>query len=62
MAAKNGAKNNFYQTVADDSLYTLWVKNFVGIALSGTVSKMNTFLHFHAEFQDGHQKWRESNF
>ena len=50
MAAKN---------IADDSLYTLRVKNFIKMAVSRTVSKINAF---YAETQYGHQKWRESYF
>ena len=53
------AGKRLWRTVADDSVYTLWVKNFVRIALSGTVSKIHTLF---AEFQDGHQKWHESDF
>ena len=36
-------------------------KNFVEISLSHTVSEISVFT-FHAEIQDGHQKWRESDF
>ena len=42
-----------------DSADTLWVKNFVKIALPRSVSAINMF---HAEIQDGHQKWRENVF
>ena len=38
---------------------TLRVKNFIKIALSRTVSKINAF---YAEIQDGRPKWRESDF
>ena len=45
-------ENNFRQKVAADSVYALWVKNFIEITLSCTVSKMNTFLHFrHCKIQ-----------
>ena len=37
------------------SVDTLWVKNFIRIALSQTVSKTNAF---YTEIQDGRQKWR----
>ena len=37
----------------------LRVKNFIKIALSQTVSKINAF---YAEIQDGRPKWRESDF
>ena len=33
MAAKNGGENNFWEDLPVDSAYTLWVKNFVEIAL-----------------------------
>ena len=42
----NWQENDFWQKVADDSLYTLWVKNFVEITLPCTISEINTFLHF----------------
>ena len=44
-----------------DSSYTLLAKNSVEIALSRTVSKRSAFT-FHAEIQDGRQKWQESDF
>ena len=62
MAAKNGGKSDFWQKVADKSAYILQVKNFVEIALSHTVSKINAFLRFQKKFQDGRQQWRENNF
>ena len=34
-----------------DSADTLWFKNFVEIALSRTVSKINVFLHFTQKFK-----------
>ena len=43
-------------------MYTLRVKNFVKIALSRTVSKINAFFAFYAEIQYGRQKWRGKRF
>ena len=37
---------DFWEIAPVDSADTLWVKNFVAIALSRTVSKINAFLHF----------------
>ena len=34
-----------------DSADTLWVKNFVEIALSRSVSEINMFLHFTQKFK-----------
>ena len=51
MAAKNGGKNKFWETIAEDSVYTLGVKNFVEIALSRTISKINMFLYFMQKFK-----------
>ena len=45
--------------VHSESADTLRVKNFIKIALSRTVSKINVF---YAEIQDGRQKWWESDF
>ena len=44
-----------------DSTDTLWVKKFVEIALSRSISKINAFFAFYAEIQDGRQKWREND-
>ena len=62
MAAKSGGKTLFCKTSPVDSPYTLWVKNFIKIALSCSVSEINTFFAFYAEIQDGCQKWRENDF
>ena len=51
MATKRGMKMNFWQTVADDSVNTLQVKNFVEITLSLTISEINAFLHFKQKFK-----------
>ena len=58
MAAKSGGK----KIARKSPVYfadTLWVKNFIKIALSRTVSKINVFF---AKIQDGRQKWQENNF
>ena len=43
--------------------YTLWVKNFIKITLSYTVSEIhvNEFLAFYAEIPEGIQKWQINN-
>ena len=41
---------------------TLGVKTFVKITLFHTVSEINGFLHFYAQFQDACQKWQENDF
>ena len=46
MAAKKWWGNDFWQNIADDTVYTLLVKNFIEMAVSRTVSEINTFLHF----------------
>ena len=45
MAAKIGEKQ-FCEKLSVDSADTLWVKIFVAIALSLSVSEINAFLHF----------------
>ena len=55
------AGKRFWGKSPVDSAYTLWVKNFIEIALSCIVSEISVFV-FYAEIQDGHQKWRESDF
>ena len=42
---------DFWEKSPVDSIYTLLVKNFVEIALSRSVSEMNTFLHFTQKFK-----------
>ena len=49
----------FFKKSPVDSTDTLWVKNFVKIAVSRSVSEINVFLHL-TEIQDGRQKWREN--
>ena len=50
MAAKNGGKVIIVKS-RQQTAYTLWVKNFVEIALSRTVSKINALLHFTQTFK-----------
>ena len=52
----------FWEKSEADSADTLWVKNFVEIALSPSVSEINMFFAFNTEIQDGRQKWRENIF
>ena len=39
-----------------DSEDSLWVKNFVEIAVSRSVSELNVFSPFYTEIQDGRQQ------
>ena len=48
IAAKNGGENEFWES-GQLTTDTLWVKNFVKIALSRTVSKIKAFLPFYAK-------------
>ena len=43
-------KTIFLQNIAEDTVYTLCVKNFVKMAVSRTVSEINAFLHFMQKF------------
>ena len=45
-----------------DSADTLWVKNFVKIARSRSISEINTLFVFNAEIQEGRQTRRENVF
>ena len=54
-------ENDFWGKSQVDSADTLWVKSFVKITLSRSVSEINTFLAFYAEIQNGHQKRREND-
>ena len=49
--AKNGGKIIFGKSSPVDSVDTLWVKNFIEIALSRTVININEFLHFTQKFK-----------
>ena len=51
MAAKSGIENNFCEKLPVDCTNTLWVKNFVKIALSDSVSEINTSLHLMQKFK-----------
>ena len=51
MAPKSGRKTLFSKKSPVDSAYTLWVKNFVKIALSRSLSKINAFLRFTQKFK-----------
>ena len=51
MAAKSGGKTLFCEIMPVDSADTLRVKNFVEIALSCSVSEINTFMHFTQKFK-----------
>ena len=62
MAAKNWRDNNFSQNITDDSVYTLWVKNFTELAVSRTVSKINVSLHFTQKFNMAVKKGGKSIF
>ena len=44
-------KNNFSEKSPVDSADTLWVKNFVEIALPCSVSEINAFLHLTQKFK-----------
>ena len=55
-------ENNFCKKSCSSPADTLWVKNFVKIALSHSVSKINTFLHLTQEFKMAAKKWLENNF
>ena len=51
MAAKNWQENDSWEKSAVDSANTLWVKKFVKITLSRTVSEINAFLHFTQKYK-----------
>ena len=51
MAKQKWRQNNFGEKSPVDSIDTLWVKNFVEIALSHTVSEINAFWHFTQKFK-----------
>ena len=48
---KVAGKNNFWEKSPVDSADTLWVKNFVKIALSRSVSKINPHLRLTQKFK-----------
>ena len=51
MAAKSGRKIFFKKNLPVHSAATLWVKNFVEISLSRSVSEISGFLHFTQKFK-----------
>ena len=51
MAAKSGRNTIFGEKSVVDSAATLWVKNFVEIALSHSVSEINRFLSLMQKFK-----------
>ena len=51
MAAKSGGKVIFCARSPVDSADTLWVQNFIEIALSRNVSKINVLLRFTQKFK-----------
>ena len=59
MVAKSGGKNDFWEKSPVDSANSLWVKNFVEIAIPRSVSEINAF---YIEIQDGRQKWQKKDF
>ena len=58
MATKSGGKTIFWGKLPENSEDTLRVKNFVEIAPSRSVSKINSFFAFNEEIQ----KWRKNDF
>ena len=50
MVTKSGGKVIFWEKSSVDSADTLWVKNFVEIALSRTINEINAFLYFTQKF------------
>ena len=59
IVTKKWQESDFCKMSPVHSANTLWVQNFVKIALSRTISKINAL---YAEIQDGSQKWLESDF
>ena len=51
-------ENDFWENLRVDSVDTLWIKIFIEIALSHTISRDKCVFAFYAEIQDGRQKWR----
>ena len=51
IAAKSGGEIDFWEKSSVHSPYTLWVKNFVEITLSRSVSEIKAFLHFTQKFK-----------
>ena len=56
-------KNDFWQKMTEDSVDILWIKIFVEMALSCTISEMNeVFFLFYTESQDDPPKMSGNNF
>ena len=51
MAAKSDGENDFWKKSPVDSADTLWVKNFVEIALAHSISEINAFLRLMQKFK-----------
>ena len=52
-------ENDFCQMLPVDSTDTIWVKNFVEITLSRSISKINAFFAFNAKMQDAFSALRK---
>ena len=63
---KNGHQkwheNDFWEKSPVDSAHNLWVKNFVKIALSCSISEINTFLCFTQKFKMAAKSGRKTIF
>ena len=63
MATKSGGKTFFFCEIMQvDSADTPWVKNFVEIALSCSVSEINAFLRFMQQFKMATKSGGKTNF
>ena len=57
---KKWQEDDFCKTTLVDFADTLWIKNFIVIALSHSVFQINGI--FNAEIHDGCEKWQENDF
>ena len=55
-------ENNFWEKSAVDSAATLWVKNFVEITLSRSISEISGFLHLTQKFKMAAKNGRKTIF
>ena len=55
-------ENDFWEKSPVDSADTLWVKNFIEIALSRSVSEINVFLHLRQKFTMAAKSGRKTSF
>ena len=62
MVANNDRKTIFWEKSPVDSAYTLWVKNFIKMALYRTVSKINACLSFIQTFNMAAKNGRKTTF